>query len=66
MNRVNCYEGYDTKIFLDKVNQDLICTICSSNKKLIKGVVRKPRECTVCGSLNCENCLKIWLEKNCK
>ena len=30
MNRLNNYEGYDTKIFLKKVNLDFICTICSS------------------------------------
>lgn len=27
-------------------------------------VVRKPKECTVCGSLFCESCIKIWSEKN--
>lgn len=27
-------------------------------------VVRKPKECTVCGSLFCESCIKLWSEKN--
>jgi len=35
MNRVRNYEGYDTKIFLKKVNLDLICTICSCIFNLI-------------------------------
>lgn len=26
-------------------------------------VVRKPKECTVCGSLFCESCIKMWSEK---
>ena len=31
---------------------------------LTSGVVRKPKECTVCGSLVCDSCLKIWSDKN--
>ena len=27
-------------------------------------VVRKPKECTMCGSLSCESCLKMWTDKN--
>ena len=31
---------------------------------LILVVVRKPKECMVCGSLGCESCLKCWSESN--
>lgn len=27
-------------------------------------IVRNPKECTVCGCLFCESCIKIWTEKN--
>jgi hypothetical protein len=31
---------------------------------LTADVVRKPKECMVCGSLVCESCLKTWSDKN--
>ena len=51
------FGGFDPKIFLKPVNMDFICSICSS-------VVRQPKECTVCGTLFCSDCLKQWEEKN--
>jgi hypothetical protein len=29
-------------------------------------VVKKPKECTVCGTLCCEVCIKMWTDKNSK
>jgi hypothetical protein len=63
------FGGYDPKIFTKQVNMDLICSICSSTYQyynLNLGVVRKPKECTVCGTLSCESCIKTWSEKNSK
>jgi len=53
------FGGYDPKIFINGVNNDFVCTICSC-------IVRKPKECNGCGSLFCESCLKLWVEKNSK
>lgn len=69
------FGGYDPKIFLKPVNQDFYCPICSckiKNKFLpiiyypFIAVVRKPKECTVCGTLCCEACIKMWTDKNSK
>lgn len=49
------YGGFDQNIFLDTINPDFICSICSN-------VVRDPQECTVCGTLFCSSCLKRWSE----
>ena len=51
------FGGFDTKIFLNSINPDFICTICNC-------VVRQPKECIVCGTLYCESCLKQWEERN--
>ena len=51
------FGGYDPKIFLQPVNKDFICSICSL-------FIRHPKECTVCGTLYCSNCLIQWEEKN--
>ena len=48
------FGGFDPKIFLKPVNMDFICS----------SVVRQPKECTVCGTLFCSDCLKQWEEKN--
>lgn len=60
------YGGYDPKIFIKTVNMDFMCSICSSRSFLTLAVVRKPKECTVCGSLVCESCIKVWTDKNSK
>ena len=39
------FGGFDIKIFSNPINPDFICTICNN-------VVRQPKECTVCGTLN--------------
>ncbi len=52
-------EGYDPLIFLNEVNSDFLCQICNL-------VVRKPRECIVCGNIFCESCIKNWAEKTSK
>jgi hypothetical protein len=64
----NTFGGYDPKIFLKAVNQDFYCPICSCKYflKIFLGIVKKPKECTVCGTLCCEICIKIWTEKNSK
>ena len=51
------FGGFDPKIFLENINPDFICTICSC-------VVRSPNECSGCGTLYCSNCLKQWEERN--
>ena len=51
------FGGFDIKIFSNPINPDFICTICNN-------VVRQPKECTVCGTLYCESCLKQWEERN--
>ena len=38
------FGGFDPKIFLENINPDFICTICSC-------VVRSPNECSGCGTL---------------
>ena len=53
----NKFGGYDLKIFVQPVNKDFICSICSL-------FVRHPKECTVCGTLYCTDCLNQWEEKN--
>ena len=57
LSSTESFGGFDPKIFLKPVNMDFICSICSS-------VVRQPKECTVCGTLFCSDCLKQWEEKN--
>lgn len=51
------FGGYEPKIFVQPVNKDFICSICSL-------FIRQPKECTVCGTLYCTNCLVQWEEKN--
>ena len=51
------FGGYEPKIFLQPVNKDFICSICSL-------FIRQPKECTCCGTLYCTNCLIQWEEKN--
>ena len=51
------YGGFDIKIFTKPINPDFICSICSC-------VVRQPKECTICGTLYCESCLKQWENQN--
>jgi hypothetical protein len=61
------FGGYDPKIFNKPVNQDFFCPICSCREFVnlfYIDVVKKPKECTVCGTLCCEICIKIWSEKN--
>lgn len=50
------YGGFESKIFLETVNMDFICPICSM-------VVRCPQECTVCGTLFCLSCINKWSER---
>mmetsp|Transcript_5416 Transcript_5416/g.5546 ORF Transcript_5416/g.5546 Transcript_5416/m.5546 type:complete len:469 (+) Transcript_5416:10-1416(+) len=49
-------EGHNPSNFISKVNEDLLCPLCSQ-------VVRKPRECIVCGNMFCECCIKSWAER---
>jgi hypothetical protein len=49
-------EGHDPANFTTPVNSDLLCPICNF-------VVRKPRECIICGNMFCEYCIKTWAEK---
>ena len=51
------FGGYESKIFLQPVNKDFICSICSL-------FIRQPKKCNVCGTLYCSNCLVQWEEKN--
>lgn len=48
--------GHKLSSFISEVNSDLICGICEC-------VVRKPRECVVCGNMFCDVCIKKWYEK---
>lgn len=50
--------GYDPMIFTTVVNKDFICPICN-------WVVRKPKECIICGNVFCDICIKNWAEKFC-
>ena len=54
---VKKFGGYELKIFLDTVNKDFICPICSL-------FVRQPKECIICGTIFCESCLEQWAERN--
>ncbi len=49
-------EGHDHKNFKSTVNKDFFCPICNF-------VVRKPRECVICGNIFCEYCIKSWADK---
>lgn len=49
-------EGYNPILFLSEINSDFLCHMCNL-------VVRKPRECIVCGNIFCENCIKNWAKK---
>lgn len=49
-------EGHDPKNFKSTVNKDFFCPICNL-------VVRKPRECVICGNIFCEYCIKSWADK---
>jgi len=50
-------EGHDPMNFTSPVNSDLLCCICNL-------VVRKPRECVICGNMFCDYCIRAWAEKN--
>lgn len=50
-------EGYSPEYFVHQVNKDLLCPICNK-------VVKRPRECIVCGNMFCEYCIKQWAEQN--
>lgn len=49
--------GHKLTSFISEVNNDLICGICEC-------VVRKPKECIICGNMFCDNCIKKWYEKH--
>ena len=50
-------EGHNPINFISQVNEDLLCLICNY-------VVRKPKECNICGNMFCSICIKNWAEKN--
>lgn len=49
-------EGFDPQIFLTQVNSDFLCPICNL-------VVRRPRECVICGNIFCDGCIRNWADK---
>lgn len=49
-------EGFDPKYFVSEVNSDFLCPLCNF-------VVRKPKECTVCGNIFCDSCIRQWADK---
>lgn len=49
-------EGFDPQLFISEVNSDFLCPICNF-------VVRRPRECIICGNIFCDGCIRLWAEK---
>ena len=49
--------GFEIERFVDKVPHSFICLICHE-------VVRGPKECSICESLFCSDCLTNCLEQN--
>ena len=54
---INHQGGYDPKIFTTSINSDFMCPLCNF-------IVRKPKECVVCGNIFCDICIKNWAEKH--
>ncbi|CAG0888708.1 unnamed protein product [Cyprideis torosa] len=50
-------DEYPRELFVDKVNEDFICSICLN-------VLYKPLETLECHHLFCAHCIRDWLAKN--